>query len=100
MCVTEAACVQAQAGATLAFADTLRHPLHAAASLHIEFPMLFEISNLREGRVSHCGVMEFVADEGVVYLPYWARLLCLRQPRHMAHGGLRADDAEPAAAGG
>ena len=35
--------------------------------------MLFEIANLREGRVSHCGVMEFVAEEGVVYLPYWVR---------------------------
>lgn len=44
-----------------------------AASLHIEYPMLFEIANLREGRVSHCGVMEFVAEEGVVYLPYWVR---------------------------
>ena len=35
--------------------------------------MLFEIANLREGRVSHCGVMEFVAEEGHVYLPYWVR---------------------------
>ena len=35
--------------------------------------MLFEISNMREGRVSHCGVLEFVAEEGVVYLPYWVR---------------------------
>ena len=43
------------------------------ASLHIEFPMLFEISNLRDKRSSHCGVMEFVAEEGVVYLPYWVR---------------------------
>ncbi len=57
--------------------------LAAAASLHIEFPMLFEISNLREGRVSHCGVMEFVAEEGVVYLPYWVCTLyssCSMQP--------------------
>jgi ubiquitin fusion degradation protein 1 len=36
--------------------------------------MLFEIANLREGRVSHCGVLEFVAEEGVVYLPYWVRV--------------------------
>jgi len=35
--------------------------------------MLFEISNLRDKRTSHCGVMEFVAEEGVVYLPYWVR---------------------------
>jgi ubiquitin fusion degradation protein 1 len=35
--------------------------------------MLFEISNMKEGRVSHCGVLEFIAEEGVVYLPYWVR---------------------------
>lgn len=59
-----------------------------AASLHIEFPMLFEISNLREGRHSHCGVLEFVAEEGVVYLPYWARrrfASCFVRP-HAAFG--------------
>jgi hypothetical protein len=37
--------------------------------------MLFQISNLRDKRTSHCGVLEFVAEEGVVYLPYWARRL-------------------------
>jgi hypothetical protein len=40
--------------------------------------MLFEISNMKEGRVSHCGVLEFVAEEGVVYLPYWARVATQR----------------------
>jgi hypothetical protein len=49
--------------------------LARAASLHIEYPLLFQISNLREGRTSHCGVLEFVAEEGVVYLPYWVREL-------------------------
>ena len=43
------------------------------ATLNIEYPMLFEIANQREGRVSHCGVLEFIAEEGVVYLPYWVR---------------------------
>ena len=73
-----------------------------AASLHIEYPMLFEIANLREGRVSHCGVMEFVAEEGHVYLPYWVRAACcLVLPFH-THSStcVHADDAEPAAAGG
>ncbi|XP_040993019.1 ubiquitin fusion degradation protein 1 homolog isoform X1 [Juglans microcarpa x Juglans regia] len=39
--------------------------------LRIEYPMLFELSNLSAGRVTHCGVLEFVADEGLIYLPYW-----------------------------
>jgi len=36
-----------------------------------EFPMLFEITNVKQKKKTHCGVLEFVADEGVVYLPYW-----------------------------
>jgi ubiquitin fusion degradation protein 1 len=39
--------------------------------LHIEFPMLFKLSNKPKNRVTHCGVLEFVAEEGRVYLPYW-----------------------------
>ena len=37
--------------------------------------MLFEISNLREKKTSHCGVIEFSAEEGMVNLPYWVRPL-------------------------
>uniref|UniRef100_A0A1B6E2B3 Ubiquitin fusion degradation protein 1 homolog n=1 Tax=Clastoptera arizonana TaxID=38151 RepID=A0A1B6E2B3_9HEMI len=35
------------------------------------FPMLFKLTNRRINRVTHCGVLEFVADEGHVYLPRW-----------------------------
>ncbi|RLM93713.1 hypothetical protein C2845_PM08G12680 [Panicum miliaceum] len=65
--------------------------LHRLASLHIEYPMQFELrscsnadSNDDSGggggataaeasapRVSHCGVLEFVADEGTVMMPGW-----------------------------
>ncbi|XP_057956698.1 uncharacterized protein LOC131149919 [Malania oleifera] len=45
--------------------------LDRLASLHVDYPMLFEINNLSAGRVSHCGVLEFIADEGLMYLPYW-----------------------------
>ncbi|GMN24123.1 hypothetical protein TIFTF001_000436 [Ficus carica] len=45
--------------------------LDRLATLRIDYPMLFELNNPTAGRVSHCGVMEFVADEGFVYLPYW-----------------------------
>lgn len=36
-----------------------------------EYPMLFELSNQKQKKKTHCGVLEFVAEEGVVYLPYW-----------------------------
>ncbi|CAF0925596.1 unnamed protein product [Brachionus calyciflorus] len=39
--------------------------------LHIEFPMLFKLKNNKKNRESHCGVLEFIAEEGRCYLPYW-----------------------------
>ena len=36
-----------------------------------DYPMLFEVSNAKHKKKTHCGVLEFVAEEGVVYLPYW-----------------------------
>lgn len=39
--------------------------------LNIVYPMLFKLTNKKADRVTHCGVLEFVADEGKVYLPYW-----------------------------
>ncbi|KAM7264065.1 hypothetical protein ACFE04_001748 [Oxalis oulophora] len=45
--------------------------LDRLASLHIDYPMLFELRNPDADRVSHCGVLEFIAEEGVIYMPYW-----------------------------
>ncbi|KAL4459081.1 hypothetical protein ABPG75_013946 [Micractinium tetrahymenae] len=45
--------------------------LDRLAQLHIDYPMLFQVDNRRDGRSTHCGVLEFVADEGMVYMPYW-----------------------------
>lgn len=42
-----------------------------AASLHIDYPMLFELRNDAAERISHCGVLEFIAEEGMIYMPYW-----------------------------
>lgn len=39
--------------------------------LNIQFPMLFKITNKKCNKVSHCGVLEFVAPEGKCFLPYW-----------------------------
>ena len=40
--------------------------------LNIVYPMLFKLTNPRAGQITHCGVLECVADEGKIYLPYWA----------------------------
>eukprot|EP00775_Hariotina_reticulata_P002575 gene2575-2877_t len=45
--------------------------LDRLASLHIEYPMLFKVANNATGRTTHCGVLEFIAQEGHVYLPRW-----------------------------
>ncbi|KAI3436309.1 hypothetical protein D9Q98_002362 [Chlorella vulgaris] len=45
--------------------------LDRLAQLHIDYPMLFQVENRRDGRKTHCGVLEFIADEGMVYMPYW-----------------------------
>jgi ubiquitin fusion degradation protein 1 len=33
--------------------------------------MLFELHNDATQRISHCGVLEFVAEEGMIIMPYW-----------------------------
>jgi len=33
--------------------------------------MLFKLTNARQKRSTHCGVLEFVADEGKCYIPNW-----------------------------
>ena len=36
--------------------------------LNIVYPMLFKLTNTASSRTTHCGVLEFVADEGKVKL--------------------------------
>lgn len=45
--------------------------LEQLSRLNIDYPMLFKLKNKKTNRITHCGVLEFVADEGKVYLPYW-----------------------------
>lgn len=45
--------------------------LEQLTRLNINYPMQFKIVNKNTSRTSHCGVLEFVADEGKVYLPLW-----------------------------
>lgn len=41
--------------------------------------MLFKLTNKNSDRMTHCGVLEFVADEGICYLPHWVCLFNLTQ---------------------
>ncbi|KAA6409704.1 MAG: ubiquitin fusion degradation Ufd1 [Lasallia pustulata] len=39
--------------------------------LEITYPMLFELINGAKERMTHAGVLEFIAEEGKIYLPFW-----------------------------
>uniref|UniRef100_A0A6N2LTU5 Uncharacterized protein n=1 Tax=Salix viminalis TaxID=40686 RepID=A0A6N2LTU5_SALVM len=45
--------------------------LDRLAMLEISYPMLFQLCNPLTGHVSHCGVLEFTAEEGFICLPQW-----------------------------
>ena len=47
--------------------------LERLARLNISYPMLFKLSNERQGTFTHCGVLEFVAEEGRIHVPHWVR---------------------------
>ncbi|KAL1528417.1 hypothetical protein AB1Y20_009766 [Prymnesium parvum] len=61
--------------AVLEYSDKIILPpscLEKLAHLEITYPMIFEIVNPNYvQRRLHCGVLEFIAQEGMVYLPYW-----------------------------
>lgn len=55
--------------------------LHAA-SMNLEYPMLFSVTNRSSGRSSHCGVLEFTAQEGLINMPHWVlSMLVVAIPR-------------------
>lgn len=45
--------------------------LDKLTQLHITYPMLFELINGAKSLKTHAGVLEFIAEEGRCYLPYW-----------------------------
>lgn len=45
--------------------------LDQLSRLNITYPMLFKLINRKTDRMTHCGVLEFVAEEGICYLPHW-----------------------------
>jgi len=57
--------------------------LRQLSQLEIAYPMLFEITNHTNGRKLHCGVLEFIANEGSVLMPHW-----MMQNLGVEHGDL------------
>lgn len=45
--------------------------LHELARLNVSYPMMFMVSNPQMGKKTYVGVLEFSAEEGLCYLPYW-----------------------------
>ncbi|KAL3500781.1 hypothetical protein ACH5RR_039874 [Cinchona calisaya] len=61
--------------AELEYGDKILMPpsaLEHLMALNINYPMMFSIQNPNNwSRTSHCGVLEFTAEEGFVYVPQW-----------------------------
>ena len=55
----------------LSLEDEPHASLFFSGRLNITYPMLFKLTNKNSDRMTHCGVLEFVADEGICYLPHW-----------------------------
>jgi ubiquitin fusion degradation protein 1 len=47
--------------------------LHELARLSISYPMIFMLSNPQMAKKTYVGVLEFSAEEGLCYLPYWVK---------------------------
>jgi len=45
--------------------------LEKLTNLNVSYPMLFKLTNSRNKRSTHCGVLEFTSENNQVILPYW-----------------------------
>lgn len=54
--------------------------LDKLTQLHITYPMLFELVNGAKGKSTHAGVLEFIAEEGRCYLPFWLMVTLQLEP--------------------
>ncbi|PGH17701.1 hypothetical protein AJ80_04709 [Polytolypa hystricis UAMH7299] len=61
--------------------------------LHIAYPMLFELHNGAHERMTHAGVLEFIAEEGKIYLPFWVMQTLLLEPGDLVQ--IKSTDLPP-----
>ena len=74
--VTGTQCPDAESWACACSRDAVILPpsaLDGLARREVQLPMLFQIENPAIGKRSHCGVLEFIAEEGLCFLPHWVR---------------------------
>lgn len=45
--------------------------LEKLTRLHIAWPMIFELTNGNAAKSTHAGVLEFISEEGRIYMPHW-----------------------------
>ena len=64
--------------------------LEKLARLNITYPMLFKLNNNKQGTFTHCGVLEFIAEEGRIYVPHWVSR-CTHDILHPFHGVQRSN---------
>lgn len=70
--------VNIEAGDKIILHPDILDNLTKAYSTQLPHPIIFEIRNQKVGRTSHCGVLEFSAEERSAYLPAWMmENLCL-----------------------
>lgn len=55
--------------------------------MHISYPMLFEIRNPMLDTFTHCGVLEFTAEEGTCVIPFWVPFIQMMQNLLLEEGG-------------
>lgn len=55
----------------IALTQLYSHNSTSLARLNISYPMLFKLINGDRNAHTHAGVLEFIAEEGRVYLPHW-----------------------------
>jgi ubiquitin fusion degradation protein 1 len=61
--------------------------LNKLTMLHITYPMLFELQSEETELKTHAGVLEFIAEEGRVYLPQWMMETLAVQPGSLIQVG-------------
>ena len=67
--------------------------LEKLTRLHISYPMLFELINGMNSKMTHAGVLEFVAEEGRIYLPQWLMTTLELEPGDMLQ--VKSTDLQP-----
>ncbi|ANB15205.1 polyubiquitin-binding protein UFD1 [Sugiyamaella lignohabitans] len=61
--------------------------LNKLTMLHITYPMLFELKSQETELTTHAGVLEFIAEEGRVYIPQWMMETLALQPGSLIQVG-------------